>query len=155
MMEMRRKEKEITDKTGVESVIRKATVCRLAFSEDDRPYIVPLCFGYRDNTLYFHSAREGRKLDILKKNDRVCFEMDVDQELVESENACEWTMKFRSVIGFGKASLVEDPDLKLKALDTIMEHYTKGSFQYKEAAIPRIVVIRVDIENMTGKSSGY
>ena len=151
---MRRKEKEITDRAAIESIIHKADFCRLAFAEDGQPYMVPLCFGYKDNTLYFHTAPEGKKLNILKKNDRVCFEMDVDQDIVTSEAACDWTVKFKSVIGFGKASLVEALEMKREALDTIMAHYGNGPFTYNEAAIPKIVVIRVDIESMTGKQSG-
>ena len=82
---MRRKEKEITDKTAIESIILRSSVCRLALSEDNHPYIVPLCFGYKDNTLYFHSALEGKKLDIMKNNNNVCFEFDIDYQIVEAE----------------------------------------------------------------------
>ena len=152
---MRRKEKEITDRTLIESIIRRSSVCRLALSEDNRPYIVPLCFGYEDNTLYFHSAREGRKLDILRKNNNVCFELDIDHEIVRSENACEWGMKYRSVIGFGKASFIEDPESKRRAFDIIMQHYSGQSFAYTEAALENTAIVRVKIARMTGKKSGY
>ncbi len=81
---MRREDKEINDIATIEGIIRKARVCRLALSENGQPYIVPLCFGYKDNNLYFHSAGEGKKLDIIKKNNNVCFEFDIDLELVKS-----------------------------------------------------------------------
>ena len=71
---MRRKDKEIKDKEVIESIIKRATVCRIALSENNVPYIVPLSFGYKDNCLYFHSAPEGRKIDIIKQNNNVCFE---------------------------------------------------------------------------------
>ncbi|MBU3917342.1 pyridoxamine 5'-phosphate oxidase family protein, partial [bacterium] len=71
---MRRKEKEITDKAIIDSIINDSKVCRLGLSDDNRPYVVPLCFGYENDTLYFHSAHKGMKLDILKKNKQVCFE---------------------------------------------------------------------------------
>ncbi|MFC1532217.1 pyridoxamine 5'-phosphate oxidase family protein [Thermodesulfobacteriota bacterium] len=64
---MRRKEKEITKKSEIEAVINKALVCRVGLSDNNFPYIVPLCFGYQDNTIYIHGALEGRKIDILKK----------------------------------------------------------------------------------------
>ncbi len=153
--EMRRKEKEITDRTAVESIILGSSVCRLGLSEEDRPYIVPICFGYKDNTLYFHSAREGKKLDILRKNNNVCFEFDIDHEIVEEKNACEWGMKYRSVIGFGKASVIDDPESKRRAFNIIMQHYSGRSFTYAEAALKDTVIIKVEIESMRGKKSGY
>lgn len=152
---MRRKEKEITDRTFIESIILRSSVCRIALSEDNRPYIIPLCFGYKDNTLYFHSAREGKKLDILRKNNNVCFEFDIDHEIMEAKNACEWGMKYRSVIGFGKASVIDDPESKRRTFDIIMQHYSGRSFTYPEAALKDTVIIKVEIESMTGKKSGY
>ncbi|MCG2777827.1 MAG: pyridoxamine 5'-phosphate oxidase family protein, partial [Desulfobacterales bacterium] len=124
---MRRKEKEITDKTAMESIILRSSVCRLALSEENRPYIVPLCFGYEDDTLYFHSAREGRKLDILRKNNKVCCEFDIDNEIVEADDACGWSMKYQSVIGAGKGSIIDDIESKRKALNIIMQHYSRNS----------------------------
>jgi len=152
---MRRKEQEITDRATIESIIARSTVCRLALSEDDRPYIVPLCFGYEDNALYFHTAREGKKIDILKKNNRVCFEVDCDHELVTNETACKWSMKYRSVVGFGKASLVNDLEAKRKALDSIMRHYGGRPSDYSATAMDKMLVIKVEIESMTGKYSGW
>src|SRR5512139_3236498 len=90
---MRKKEKEITAHGEIESIIGKSLVFRVAFSEKNRPYIVPLCFGYKDHTLYFHCAPEGRKMEILRKNNQVCFEFDVDQELVKDDQACKFDMK--------------------------------------------------------------
>ena len=153
--EMRREEKQIGDLDAVEAVIRSSRVCRLGLSEDNRPYVVPLCFGYRDNTLYFHSAPAGRKIEILKKNNSVCFEFDIDHEVVQSEEACKWSMKYRSVIGFGRASFVADLEEKRKGLDAIMNHYAGPSSDYPETAIAGTVLIKVEIESMTGKQSGY
>jgi len=151
---MRRQEKEITDRTEIEAILHKAQVCRLGMAEDRRPYIVPLCFGYRDNTLYFHTARKGKKLDVLKKNDDVCFECDIDQVLTQSEKPCGWGMEFRSIIGFGKASLIEDRSSQKKALDVIMEHYSGVStYAYPDKILEKTIIIKVDIESMTGKKS--
>jgi nitroimidazol reductase NimA-like FMN-containing flavoprotein (pyridoxamine 5'-phosphate oxidase superfamily) len=153
--EMRRKEREIKDVAAIDAIFNRAWVCRLAMCENNQPYVVPLCFGYKENTLYFHSAPEGRKVEVLKRNSRVCFEVDLDQELVRGSEACKWGMKYRSIIGFGKASFVEDPDEKKRALDLIMDHYAGGSFAYQENAIRNILVIRVDILSVTGKQAGY
>jgi nitroimidazol reductase NimA-like FMN-containing flavoprotein (pyridoxamine 5'-phosphate oxidase superfamily) len=149
---MRRKEKEITEKKGIEEVLCSAMVCRLAMSAADQPYMVPLCFGYKDGNLYFHCAREGMKLDILQKNKKVCFECDMGHEVVRSDTPCEWGMKGLSVIGFGRAHLIDAPEAKREALDLIMEHYGgKGPFLYKEKGFEKSLIIKVEIESMTGK----
>jgi len=152
---MRRKDQEINDIGAIEDIIRKGQVCRLALSENERPYIVPLCFGYKDNNLYFHTALEGKKIDILRKNNNVCFEIDIDQELVKGKKACNCSMKYRSVIGFGKAELIEDIDSKRKAFNIIMQNYLEGFFKYPEESIQNTVIIKVEIESMTGKKLGY
>jgi nitroimidazol reductase NimA-like FMN-containing flavoprotein (pyridoxamine 5'-phosphate oxidase superfamily) len=151
---MRRKDKEITDSAEIESIIRRSIVCRLALADQNQPYVVPLCFGYRDRTLYFHSASEGKKIDMLKKNSSVCFEFDVDYEIIKSDNACDQGMKYKSVIGFGKASFIEDVESKHRALDVIMEQYGGRASSYPDTRLKNTVVIQVDIEQMTGKRSG-
>ncbi len=151
---MRRKDKEITDKAEIKSVIGRSLICRLAMADENIPYVVPLCFGYKDNSLYFHSAGEGKKIDILKKNNLVCFEFDIDYEIKKAHKACDWSMKYKSVRGFGKASFLEDIESKCRALDIIMQQYAGKSFEYSEAKIKNIIVIKVEIEHMTGKQSG-
>lgn len=153
---MHEKDKKINDVTTIEGIIWKARVCRLGLSDNGRAYIVPLCFGYKDNILYFHTARKGKKLDIIKKNNNVCFEIDIDHEVVKSKQACGYTMKYQSVIGFGKATFIEDIESKRKALDVIMQNYSDGSFEYPVEALKNtIIIIKVEIESMTGKKSGY
>ncbi len=151
---MRRKDKEIIDIAAIEAVLNKAAVCRLGLCEANQPYVVPLCFGYKDNALYFHCAGQGKKLDILRKNNNVCFEVDINHELVKADQACDWSMKYKSVIGFGKAVFIEDVGSKRKALDIIMQQYSEKSFGYPAEAIKNTVVIKVEIESMTGKQSG-
>ncbi len=103
---MRRIDREIDGIEAIESIIRQAAVCHLGLCDEGSPYVVPLCFGYEDGHLYFHSAQEGRKLEILRKNDRVCFEMDIDQVLVRSEEPFRCSMKYRCVIGSGRALMM-------------------------------------------------
>lgn len=145
----------MTDRAAIEAIIRHAKVCRMAMCRDNRPYIVPVCFGYENNTLYFHSAGEGMKLDMLRENPHVCFEFDVDCEVVRAEEPCQWGMRYRSVIGFGKAVFIQDLPSKRHAFDVIMRQYADGRFAYPEASLAATVVIKVDIEQMTGKQSGY
>lgn len=152
---MRRKDKEITYPPYTEAIIARASMCRLAMSDDGQPYVVPLCYGYKDNTFYIHCAREGRKLDILRKNDRVCVEIDIDCEIVRGDDACDWSMKYRSVIGFGRASFIDDEEAKREALDVIMAHYAGGPCEYDMTKMKKTVVIKVVLEEVTGKQSGY
>lgn len=152
---MKRKDKEIAEKSGIEAVIDKSIVCRIGLSDDNIPYIVPLCFGYKDNTIYVHGSLKGRKIDILLKNQNVCFEFDINTEIIEGENACNWSMKYKSVIGFGKAIFLKEPDEKQKALNIIMNQYLNKTFEFPEKAINGTTVIKIEIESMTGKQSGF
>ncbi len=152
---MRKKEKEITEKTAIEAVIRKSLVCRLGLSDCNTPYIVPVCFGYQDRTIYVHGSSEGKKIDILKKNQKVCFEFDINARIVKAENGCDWDVKYQSVIGFGKASFLEGLDEKRKALDTIMNQYSDKPFQFPENVLNGTTVIKIEIASMTGKQSGF
>ena len=139
----------------MESIISKANVCRLGLSVDNIPYIVPLNFGYRDSCLYFHTPKVGKKMDMIKTNNRVCFEMDIDHEVVRAENPCDSSMKFRSVIGYGRASLLDEIEEKRRALDIIVEHYSGQVNEYKEKMVDHLSVIKVQVQSMTGKKSGY
>jgi len=152
---MRRAEREIKDREAIEDILRRATVCRLAVCDGHVPYVVPLSFGFEDNRLYFHSAREGRKIEAIKANPQVCFEVDVDHEVVPGDVPCGWTVRYRSVIGFGQARLLEDVAQKKRALDIILGHYGRGPFAYAEGAFDEVAVVEVEIETLTGKQSGY
>jgi nitroimidazol reductase NimA-like FMN-containing flavoprotein (pyridoxamine 5'-phosphate oxidase superfamily) len=150
---MRRKEKEITDRTEIESVIKQSQVCRLAMVDGNAPYLVPLCFGYSDGVLYFHSAKEGKKIDILRQNKSVCFEFDIVNGVSTGKTACDWGISYRSVIGFGKAVILENPEEKRGALEIITAQYADKSYSLTDGAVKETQVIRVDIESMTGKQS--
>lgn len=152
---MRRADKEIADRGEIDRILRKATVCRLGLVDGAIPYIVPLSFGYDGNTLYFHSACEGKKVDLLRRNAVVCFEFDVDADPVRSETSCGWTMRYRSVIGSGTASFVEDLVGKSEALKIIMRQYTEGPYEFPEEMLRKIAVIKVAIGEISGKVSGF
>ncbi len=152
---MRRKDKEITDISEIEQILSNAQVIRLGLCEDGFPYVVPLCFGYIRGRLYFHGAKEGRKLNILKSNPNICFEADIDCEIVRFDKPCNWGMRFRSVIGFGKAYNVLDRKEKIEALNLIMKHYGPGSCEFPANMLERTEVIRIEIESLSAKISGY
>lgn len=154
---MKRKDKEIIDKKLMVSIIKRSSVCRVAMCWQDEPYIIPMNFGYSENYLYLHSAREGRKLNILQNNDQVCVEFDVDVELVPSQKVCKTSMKYKSVLIFGKAVILKDITEKRNALDIIMQHYyqhdSQSIFHYPEDVLEKTIIIKVKIEKMTGKES--
>ena len=152
---MRRKDQEIRDIGDVESIISNADVCRVAFADTNIPYIVTMNFGYSggDNPcFYFHCASEGKKLEMMKKNNFVCFELDTDHEIYEGENGCDWGMKFSSVVGYGRISVIEDSKSRINGLDCIMSHYSeRKDFVYNERVLGNTTILRLDIEEMTGK----
>ncbi len=153
---MRRADKEIKDRKTIEWILKKALFCKIALSRDNKPYIIPMNFGFKSNSLYLHSAPEGKKIEILKKNPQICFEVDIKTEIVTSNNPCNWGMRFYSVIGFGKACIIRDNEGKRKALDVIMDKYTGGkSFEYSEDDFNQLIIIKVEITDLTGKKSGY
>ncbi|MHC1709056.1 MAG: pyridoxamine 5'-phosphate oxidase family protein [Methanomassiliicoccales archaeon] len=150
---MRKAEREIKDLGELEDVIRRAEVCRMAMVDDGEPYIVPLNFGYRDRCLYFHCARDGRKLDILRKNPKVCFELEADVRLVKGEKACQWSTSYESVIGWGTASIVMDEKEVRGGLEVLMSHYTEGPYDFDPRSLSLTALIKVKVERMTGKRS--
>jgi len=152
---MGKKDKEITGKKEIESILQRAEVCRIALSDNNTPYVIPVSFGYKNNCLYFHSAGEGKKIEILKKNNKVCFEVDYGISLLNAEKICDWGMKYRSVVGLGRAYFINSNDEKRFAMDTIIAHYTPTSFEYGDNELKNIAVIRIEIESITGRKSGY
>ena len=153
---MRRKDREISDINEIESIINKCDTVRIGMVDGTMPYVVPMNFGYTNKTLYLHCAREGRKLEILQKNNNVCVEFDNNHILEDGgEKACEWGMKYESVIGFGKALIVSDINEKKHGLNVLMSHYaadyTFKTFDYPDAMLDMTVVIKIEIETISGK----
>ena len=149
---MRRANREIGDKSEIWALMEEALVCRIGLCDDGIPYVVPMNFGLGENCLFLHCANEGRKLDILRQNDRVCFEMDLLREIKQGPEACGWSARYESVVGFGKAIFVDDPAEKRFALDRIMSHYgANGPCAYPDDILAKTTVIRIEIERLTGK----
>ncbi len=150
---MRRTEKEIGNRAEIDSIIRRSQVCRLGLCDQGSPYVVPLCFGYDGQALYFHCAREGRKLDILRQNDRVCFEFDIVEGMVEEDQGCDWGIRYQSVIGFGRASVVVNAEDKAQALALIMAQYSERTYSFPPDAVSRTAVVKIEIKSLTGKQA--
>lgn len=152
---MRRTEKEITDRREIDAVIRRSRVCRLGLSDGGQAHVVPLCFGYDGAAIYLHGASEGRKLEMLRRNGRVCVEFDTIEALVEAEQACGWGIRYQSVLAFGAALFIETPEEKREALKLLMAQYAGSgrSFSFPDAMLDRTTVIKVVVDQITGKRS--
>ena len=150
---MRRKDRELTNKADVEAVLNTAVVCHLGLVDGDKPYVVPMNFAYEDGHIYLHGAAQGRKLDLIRKNNNVCFQMETFRsEVVKpGDEPCDWGTSFRSVIGTGKAILVEDLEEKRRALNIIVRKIDDRPFELPEAMVAKTAVIDITIEEMTGK----
>ncbi|MFZ5569732.1 MAG: pyridoxamine 5'-phosphate oxidase family protein [Thermodesulfobacteriota bacterium] len=148
---MRRNDREITDREIIDDIIRRCRVCRLAMCDQGRPYIVPLSFGYDGEAIYFHAAFEGRKIDILARNNRVCFEFDILNEVITADQACNWGMRYESVIGFGDIRFLDDPEEKRRALEWIMRQYGSHQHLFPDSALTRTRLLRLQIDDIRGK----
>jgi len=151
---MRRTDKEITNRREIDTILSKATVCRIGLVDNNVAYIVPLNFGYKNNCLYFHSAPIGKKIELIKKNNMVCFEVDIDHDIVNTGIPCNWSSKYVSIIGYGKARFITNTEQKQEALNIIIDHYSPGkSYDFPEKNIYQTAIIIIEITQMTGKKS--
>ena len=154
---MRRKDREVTDEAAICAILDKAQVLHLAMIDGARPYVVPLHYGYAlENgrlTLYLHSAKEGRKLDILCRNDKVAFVMETDVVPVSGGDLpCKYGAAYASVMGEGRATVLTDPAEKAAGMTVLMKTQTGRDFPITEAMAESVAVIRVDAETYTAKS---
>lgn len=152
---MRRSDREICDIGKIIQVMEKCDVCRLAFNDEEYPYIIPLNFGMKVEDgriyLYFHGAAAGKKYELIERDNRVCFEMDCSHNLVTDETNGNCTMEYESVIGRGRIEVLPAED-KYEALYLIMKHYHKETFEFNKAVIPKTTVLRLAVESITGKA---
>jgi nitroimidazol reductase NimA-like FMN-containing flavoprotein (pyridoxamine 5'-phosphate oxidase superfamily) len=155
---MRRADKEVTDKEVIEAILQESDYCVISISDNNRPYMVPMNFGFKDSNLYLHSSSDGKKIEIIKVNNMVSFGVMNKTEIIQSKNACNWGMNYMSVMGFGFAHFIENRNKKIEALDIIMAKYSNKSeskFEYSETALDQMVVIKVETTELTCKISGY
>jgi nitroimidazol reductase NimA-like FMN-containing flavoprotein (pyridoxamine 5'-phosphate oxidase superfamily) len=154
---MRRSDREIAGRKEMEEVISRCRVCHLALSSPEgRPYAVALNFGYAPGdppALYFHCARAGKKLELLRQNPRCAFIIDRELELVTGPMACDWSMKYESVMGTGAIGLVADPAERRLALDRIMAQYGNLSPAYGPELAEGPLILKLTIEELTGKQN--
>lgn len=151
---MRRSDREVTDPARIRAVIHACPCCRLGFWDGAQVYIVPLSFGYEEiegrRLFYFHSATEGRKIDLIRAGGPVGFELDANYEVRPGETACHYSAAFESVIGAGRATLLTDPAQRAHALACIMAHYTgRADWTFPESQ--RVAVLQLEVETLCCK----
>ena len=153
---MRRR--DITHREEIIEIIKRCQVCHVSMVDlDGKPYLVPMNFGFVDDVVFLHSAREGKKIDILKSHPDVCINFTTDHLLrYQNENvACSWSMKYRSVLIYGKVEFIDDPEEKRTHLDKVMKNYTEKQFHYNPPSLKEVCCWRVCVKRYEGRSFGY
>ena len=153
---MRRKDREVTDPAKIRRIIQDSDCCRLGFADQGSVYIVPLSFGYEETDgkriFYFHSAPEGRKIDLIGEGARVGFELDTHYKLNEAPEAAGYSARFQSVIGTGRIRRVEDMEQKIHAFECLMEHYTgKTGWEYPPQMVRQTAILLMEVEELACK----
>lgn len=151
---MRRSEKEVTDPDIINLVLNEGEICRLGLIDQGRAYIVPMNFGYENNTLYFHSATGGKKIGLLKDNPEISFEIDIRHRIVEESAACGWSAFYLSVIGAGKVEFISTLSGKVEAMNLIMKKYSgKDNWEFNKQTLQRTALFKLCIEEISCKGS--
>jgi len=151
---MRRSDREIESREEMDKIIRGSHVCRIALAMDNMPYIVPVSFGYDGESIFIHTAKEGKKINIIKYNNNLCFEFERNVKLFsDPDNACKWTFSYESVIGFGKIYELELLEQRENGLNKIMSQYSGKEWVFGEDKLKNIRVWKIEIKSIAGKRS--
>lgn len=155
MQGMTRREFKITDEAHIKRILDTARVLHLGLAVDNEPYVVPMNYGYtmEDNklVLYLHSAVRGKKLDMIRKNPNVFFQMDCDQQPFNGKVACQYGLSYSSIMGQGRAKIVENVEEKKIAMSVLMKTQTGNDFSFDDRLVSAVAVIRVDVSEYTAK----
>jgi uncharacterized protein len=152
---MRRKDKEITSRTEINSILDKVPILHLALLDGDCPYIIPVNFGYRDDAIYVHCAKEGKKIDLIRENNKVGFQAEAGVEIVHKSIPDKCGTHFRSVAGNGRIFIVESREEKRLALTLLMQHYDPDAGDSIEfgSCLDEVCILKIEIDAITGKQS--
>ena len=152
---MTRREREVTDINEIVKILDNAKVLHLGLVDGDEPYVVPMNYGYTMTdgklTIYLHGARRGRKLDLMRTNPKVFFEMEYGIVPFEGEIACKYGITYSSVMGKGVAEIVEDIEEKKHGLSVLMKTQTGKDFDFEDKMADVVSVIRIDVSQYTAK----
>ncbi len=152
---MTRRERQVTDLQEIIKILDKSKVLHLGLVDGDEPYVVPMNYGYTMEdgklTIYLHGANRGRKLDLIRKNPKVFFEMDCDVVPFEGDVACKYGITYASVMGRGIAEIVEDTEEKKFALSALMKTQTGKDFTFEDKMTTIVTVIKINTIEYTAK----
>ncbi|MDE6795402.1 MAG: pyridoxamine 5'-phosphate oxidase family protein [Muribaculaceae bacterium] len=132
-------------------ILRNGHECVIAVSgDDDYPYAVPINYVYDGEHIYLHSAKEGHKIDALRRNPKMSLCVIAQGDIVPEE----FTTYFRSAVVFGRARIVEDDNEKVEALWKLSRKYCIGLDATEEIKfLKTVAIIEITIDNLTGKES--
>ena len=153
--EMRRDEREITDPAQIDAILQHGRVMYIALAANDIPFLVPVFYVWNGVSLWFHSARSGSKIDIMRKNSRVCFAVSNFDGIIDDPLACNYEARHRTVIGLGKTHFVDDDAEKITMLHQLMARFSDKTFTFPAANVKATQVVRIDIDSLKGKQHGY
>ncbi|PLX41986.1 MAG: hypothetical protein C0609_10575 [Deltaproteobacteria bacterium] len=142
-------------KEAVEEILRASQVLYLAMFDGDYPYVVALNYGYEEGFIYLHTGAERSKVNLLRKNQKVSFFIEGAREDVQGELACSYTVKFRTVAGKGECEVVDERDEKIAGYDVIARHHHAPEGNYKERALEKSVVLKIQIKEASAKVKGF
>lgn len=152
---MRRKDREIVDNEYINSILDNCMVLHLAMIDGDSPYLVPLNFGYDYNegtyTFYIHSAKVGKKIEVINKNNKVCIQLDSKTSLLTADKACDYSYYYQSIIANGKIYEIVDKQEKSYGLNRIMMQVTKKTFEFEEKGLNAVKVYKISIDTLSAK----
>ena len=155
MQGMTKRERQVTDPEQILHILDTGKVVHLGLSVNDEPYVVPMNYGYTMEegklTLYLHSAVRGKKLDMIRANSKVFFEIDCDRMPFEGRVPCQYGMVYSSIMGRGTATLVEDAEGKKQAMTILMKTQTGKDFSFNDRLVSIVTVIRIDVSEYTAK----
>lgn len=154
---MRRKDLEITDPAAIESIIRRCNIIHIAMFDGEYPYVVPMNFGYsfdgRRFTFCMHSTvKASKKLDLLRKNPNVAFELTAGHGIEEGKSPCNYRYLYECVMGKGKVRFASDPAEKIALLNQIMAHHTGREFPFTELHACAVELFVIETEELTAKA---
>ena len=155
MQGMTKRERQVTDPAQILRILDTGRVLRLGLAVDNEPYVVPMNYGYvmdgENLTIYLHSALQGKKLDMIRSNPRVFFEIDCDLDPFEGTVPCQYGLSYSSLMGRGTARIVEDVEEKKKAMTVLMKTQTGRDFSFEDRLVSIVAVIRIDVSEYTAK----
>lgn len=150
---MRRTDRELTDRDEMYGILDRSPEIRLGLWDGQEVYVVPLNFVRIGDALFFHSAIQGRKIDILKQNPRVCFEAAGQRRIDPGKTGADCTTLYESVIGWGAATFIESSAEKNRILSALNRKFKAPENPFPENLLARTTVIQIHIDRLTGKAN--